>query len=88
MADFIADRLGPAEPAGGGPGDADLDALRVRLADPALDEPTRARVSAGLRALLAELDAPPPTGGEAVAAIRDAGDDDLFDFIDNKLGVG
>ncbi|WP_172382404.1 type I polyketide synthase [Streptomyces sp. MNP-20] len=69
---------------------AELAGLEAALAAGPLADDQRTEVRGRLRALLGKLDAGEP--GEADAAgiaekLEDADDDDMFDFIDNELGV-
>ncbi|MBB5106850.1 type I polyketide synthase [Streptomyces spectabilis] len=69
---------------------AELAGLEAALAAGPLADAERTAVRGRLRALLGSLDAGEP--GEAEAAditekLEDADDDDMFDFIDNELGV-
>jgi polyketide synthase 12 len=70
---------------------AGLDAVEASLAGLMADESVRTRVTARLRDLLGALDttaADGDHGGSSVAdRIQSASDDDMFDFIDNQLGL-
>ncbi len=59
--------------------------LSALAADPA----ARAEAVDRLTALLAGLTGPPDTEGDGDLATRitDVSDDDIFDFIDNELGI-
>ncbi|MFD0417102.1 type I polyketide synthase [Streptomyces sp. NPDC127108] len=82
-----------AEPvAGARPGGviAELAGLEAALAAGVLAGDERTAVRGRLRALLGRLDTADPAGstGPAIAdQLEDADDDDMFDFIDNELGV-
>ncbi|MFD9076633.1 type I polyketide synthase, partial [Streptomyces lasiicapitis] len=72
---------------------AELAGLEAALAAGPPSDDERAAVRGRLRALLGRLDAAEPGGADALAAeavadkLEDADDDDMFDFIDNELGV-
>ncbi|WP_436840268.1 type I polyketide synthase [Streptomyces flavofungini] len=69
---------------------AELAGLEAALAAGALTGDERTAVRGRLRALLGRLDTTEPAGnaGAAIAdQLEDADDDDMFDFIDNELGV-
>ncbi|GHC75303.1 hypothetical protein GCM10010349_54470 [Streptomyces flavofungini] len=69
---------------------AELAGLEAALAAGVLAGDERTAVRGRLRALLGGLDAAEPGGsaGPAIAEqLEDADDDDMFDFIDNELGV-
>ncbi|MEI5519550.1 type I polyketide synthase [Streptomyces brasiliscabiei] len=71
---------------------ADLDRLERALAAVAADHPDRARIAARLSAVVADwvprpaahTEAPPDTGA---LHLDSAGDDEVFDFITNELGI-
>ncbi|MFC8722530.1 phosphopantetheine-binding protein, partial [Kitasatospora sp. NPDC057198] len=69
-----------------------LDRLEASLTDLLGDESARARVTARLKDILSALsDAGAPGEGDDDASVADriqsASDDDMFDFIDNQLGL-
>ena len=72
---------------------AELAGLEAALAAGPPSDDERAAVRGRLRALLGRLDAAEPGGAGGLAAeavadkLEDADDDDMFDFIDNELGV-
>ncbi|MEI5103716.1 acyl carrier protein [Streptomyces sp. PmtG] len=70
--------------------DAELAGLEAALAAGPLADDDRAAVRGRLRALLGRLDGAEPGDAEAAGIaekLEDADDDDMFDFIDNELGV-
>ncbi|MYR36768.1 hypothetical protein GTX14_07760, partial [Streptomyces sp. SID4944] len=85
-------RTGPRRRTRPGPGLAELDRLEGAL-DGGVDDPAdRERLAARLRELLGRLD-PAATAGDGTAAdsledrMDGASDDELFDLIDNELGL-
>ncbi|MEV0501662.1 SDR family NAD(P)-dependent oxidoreductase [Streptomyces spectabilis] len=69
---------------------AELAGLEAALAAGPLADAERTAVRGRLRALLGSLDAGEPGDTEAAditEKLEDADDDDMFDFIDNELGV-
>ncbi|MCK9921591.1 acyltransferase domain-containing protein, partial [Frankia sp. AgPm24] len=95
LARYLLDELlrGPAGPAGqsaGSPlaGPGDLDGLAAGL--PLLSDDVRAAVLARMRTLLRRWDDSPDgeAGGDAATDDLDAAsDDEIFDLIDNELGI-
>jgi hypothetical protein len=53
----------------------------------AADNEIRARIVARLRALLDEAVAPPTDDGDVAARLESSTNDELFDFIDQNLGL-
>ncbi|MFB7669309.1 SDR family NAD(P)-dependent oxidoreductase [Kitasatospora sp. NPDC056138] len=70
---------------------AELDRLEAVLAQVGADHPDRARISGRLRSLLTRWsDQQGPDEGESPVAgmeLDSAGDDEVFDFITNELGI-
>ncbi|WP_409180792.1 SDR family NAD(P)-dependent oxidoreductase [Amycolatopsis sp. VS8301801F10] len=65
-----------------------LDRLEASLAELRADDTARARVAARLADLLAALTGPEGGADGSVAEqLQSASDDDMFDFIDNQLGI-
>ena len=80
--------LGDARTAEDRPGPADLERLARSLAGRAADDGWRVDMTIRLRNLLADLESGP--GAEAVPAVdslRTASNEELFDLIDNDLGI-
>ncbi|MGW3450690.1 type I polyketide synthase, partial [Streptomyces sp. NPDC001076] len=80
--------LGEARTAEDRPGPADVERLARSLADRAPDDGWRVDMTIRLRNLLADLES--GTGTEAVPAVdslRTASNEELFDLIDNDLGI-
>ncbi|MFB8058010.1 SDR family NAD(P)-dependent oxidoreductase [Kitasatospora purpeofusca] len=81
----------PAAAPGSEPADAaaEFDRLERTLSTLAADPAARAEAVDRLTALLAGLTGPPDTEGDGDLATRitDVSDDDIFDFIDNELGI-
>ncbi|MFJ4667725.1 SDR family NAD(P)-dependent oxidoreductase [Kitasatospora purpeofusca] len=69
--------------------EAEFDRLERALSTLAADPAARAEAVDRLTALLAGLTGPPDTEGDGDLATRitDVSDDDIFDFIDNELGI-
>ncbi|MFF6975954.1 type I polyketide synthase [Streptomyces tsukubensis] len=94
IAGHLAAELTPGPGSGPPPGLAELDLLESAIADGAGDDADRDRLAARIRTLLGRLDpAATAAGGPrtADAGIDDrmdgATDDEIFDFIDNELGM-
>ncbi|MFJ4091098.1 type I polyketide synthase [Kitasatospora sp. NPDC089913] len=101
LAAHLRERLAPApaeaSAAPAGPADAvepvdaavEFDRLERALTALAADPAARAGAVDRLTALLAGLTGPPPGEGDGDLATRitDVSDDDIFDFIDNELGI-
>ncbi len=98
MADFLAQGMfgGSAGGTAAAPALAaysGLDKLEASLAEILGDDTARARVAARLKDLLSVLNesggsGEPGDDGDSVAdRIQSASDDDMFDFIDNQLGI-
>ncbi|WP_367127415.1 type I polyketide synthase [Saccharothrix sp. HUAS TT1] len=83
LADHLLAAVAPGEPDHLAPLVAELDRLRARIDAAAVPADVRGELAARLRDLLRRLDGGP--GDDA--PITDAGDDEIFDLIDNKLGV-
>ncbi|MET8541620.1 type I polyketide synthase [Kitasatospora sp. NPDC004799] len=84
---LLAAGPGGAEPVFGELGRLEAALEAARESGP-LDDAARAGLTARLQALLAAWGTPGPGDGEAVAErLGEASDDDLFDFIDNELGL-
>ncbi|MEV3910316.1 type I polyketide synthase [Streptomyces canus] len=71
---------------------AELDRLEQTLTGIAADHPDRARIAARLRAVVADWGLQPTTGtgtppDETTVHLDSAGDDEVFDFITNDLGI-
>ncbi|WTT98427.1 acyl carrier protein [Streptomyces sp. NBC_00076] len=67
---------------------AELDGLEAALAAGALGDDHRTAVRGRLRALLLRLDGEGELAAASIAVkLEEADDDDMFDFIDNELGV-
>ncbi|WP_410671458.1 SDR family NAD(P)-dependent oxidoreductase [Amycolatopsis sp. cmx-4-68] len=88
LAAHLAGELGEPEQAGATPVFAELGRLEVALGDAlaGLDEGDRAGLTVRLQALLGRC-APEPSTGDSIARIGEASDDEIFDFIDNQLGI-
>ncbi|GAA2552892.1 hypothetical protein GCM10010435_24020 [Winogradskya consettensis] len=87
LAGHLLEQLVTDVPAGAGLLD-DLDRIAAALADAGTDDEVRRRAVARLAALAAAYAG--GAGEDVVSVAGDldtAGDDDLFDFIDNELGV-
>jgi acyl transferase domain-containing protein/NADPH:quinone reductase-like Zn-dependent oxidoreductase/short-subunit dehydrogenase/aryl carrier-like protein len=97
LADRIAEELGGAQGAAGAESKApvltafaELEKVEAGLDAIRQDEQAVSRLEARLRALLAALGAatgPEAEGGALSDRIQDASDDDIFDLIDNQLGI-
>ncbi|MFD9732761.1 acyl carrier protein, partial [Micrococcus luteus] len=92
IAAHLAAELVPDAAPGPAPGLAELDRLEGAL-DGGVDDPAdRERLAARLRELLGRLDPAAAAGdGTAADSLEDrmdgASDDELFDLIDNELGL-
>jgi acyl carrier protein len=65
-----------------------LEKVELSLTRILEDDSARTKVTARVKKLLAQLSAVESTGEESVAdRIQAADDDDIFDFIDNELGI-
>ena len=85
LAAYLAERLGgddePDEP----PLLADLDRVARAVAEGPPDDRTRPEVVARLREILAALDHRPDEPGGPDADVESAGDEELFDLLDDEL---
>ncbi|MFJ1763402.1 SDR family NAD(P)-dependent oxidoreductase [Amycolatopsis sp. NPDC088138] len=89
LAAHLAGELGAADAAGPAPVFAELGRLETALGDAlsGLDDGDRAGLTARLQALLGRC-APAASGvDESVSRLGSASDDEIFDFIDNQLGI-
>ncbi len=89
LAAHLAGELGAADSAGPAPVFAELGRLETALGDAlaGLDDGDRAGLTARLQALLGRC-APAASGvDESVSRLGSASDDEIFDFIDNQLGI-
>ncbi|TXS52629.1 acyl carrier protein, partial [Streptomyces sp. t39] len=89
IAEYLEAEIAPAEtPAGPALASlAELDRLELDLARLAGDEESRTRIADRLEALLAQI-APARASADADAErIESASDDEIFDFIENELGL-
>jgi acyl carrier protein len=71
---------------------AELDRLERALAGVTADHPDRARIAARLRSVVADWGLRPAAGSETPSQeqplhLDSAGDDEVFDFITNELGI-
>jgi acyl transferase domain-containing protein/NADPH:quinone reductase-like Zn-dependent oxidoreductase len=99
VAGFLHEQLAPAPADGAVTVLADLDRLVDAVFAAGPDEPTLGRITGRLQDLLVRLrglQQPDPTGRqgedataalEVVGKIESASDDEIFDFIDNELGM-
>ncbi|MEV4616839.1 type I polyketide synthase [Kitasatospora sp. NPDC049258] len=89
LAAHLHGRLAPAMEPERPQAAAEFDRLEQALAALGEDPDGRADAVARLTALLTALGAPPPSavGEDLAARIGDVSDDDIFDFIDNELGI-
>ncbi|WP_416955853.1 SDR family NAD(P)-dependent oxidoreductase [Streptomyces sp. Agncl-13] len=80
--------LGEAHAAVDRPGPAELDRLALSLAGRAPDDDWRVDMTIRLRNLLAGLESGPPAAPAPEAdSLRTASNEELFDLIDNDLGI-
>jgi len=88
LAAHLAGELAGPEPDGVPGVFADLGRLEATFGDAlaGLDEGDRAGLTARLQALLGRC-APTASTGDSIARIGEASDDEIFDFIDNQLGI-
>ncbi|MDT7799499.1 MAG: hypothetical protein QOI78_2932 [Actinomycetota bacterium] len=89
LAAHLAGELGAADAAGPAPVFAELGRLETALGDAlaGLADGDRAGLTARLQALLGRC-APAASGvDESVSRLGSASDDEIFDFIDNQLGI-
>ncbi|MGW8554783.1 type I polyketide synthase [Streptomyces tubercidicus] len=93
LARHLRTQLAAGGPAGALPALAELDRLEDALADVAQDDPQRARIASRLQSLLAKwheqegTDAEGTDGAGVSGRINSATADEIFDFIDNDLGM-
>ncbi|MEW9522037.1 type I polyketide synthase [Streptomyces tubercidicus] len=93
LARHLRTQLAAGGPAGALPALAELDRLEDVLADVAQDDPQRARIASRLQSLLAKwqeqegTDAEGTDGAGVSDRISSATADEIFDFIDNDLGM-
>ncbi|MET7719161.1 phosphopantetheine-binding protein, partial [Streptomyces sp. NPDC005407] len=93
LARHLRTRVVAGDTAAGLPALAELDRLEGVLGEVSLDDPQRARIASRLQALLARWNERQDGGGEAKddAGVSDrissATADEIFDFIDNDLGM-
>jgi NAD(P)-dependent dehydrogenase (short-subunit alcohol dehydrogenase family)/acyl carrier protein len=90
LAGYLRAALVPARPDGAPPELAELDAMEAALAGLPPGDEARARIAARLRSLLWRLEGDPePAAGVAAGAddLGSASDDELFDVLDNELGL-
>ncbi|MEW9534728.1 SDR family NAD(P)-dependent oxidoreductase, partial [Microbispora sp. NPDC049125] len=66
---------------------AELDRLETAFSTAALDASARAGIAARLKALLSGCDEAAPDGAAVTDKLRSATDDEIFNFIDNELGI-
>jgi acyl transferase domain-containing protein len=91
VAGLLLERLAPASADGGAPVLAQLDRLEVALAAARGGAADPDRIADRLRRLLRDWTDEPsdslPGGADGVAELDDATDDELFDVLDNELGL-
>ncbi|WP_410619058.1 SDR family NAD(P)-dependent oxidoreductase [Amycolatopsis sp. cmx-8-4] len=88
LAAHLGGELGAVGEAGPAPVLAELGRLETALGDAltGLDDDARAGLAVRLQALLGRC-APAATVDESVSRLGSASDDEIFDFIDNQLGI-
>ncbi|WUL55949.1 type I polyketide synthase [Amycolatopsis sp. NBC_00348] len=88
LAAHLAGELGAVDTAGPAPVLAELGRLETALGDAltGLGDDARAGLAVRLQALLGRC-APASTVDESVSRLGSASDDEIFDFIDNQLGI-
>ena len=84
---FLKKRLAEIAPAEADASQAVLETLEAALPAIRADLPARTRLTERLQEFLARLDEPDSTAAEVVQKIESASDDEIFDFIDNELGI-
>nr|WP_263172735.1 type I polyketide synthase [Streptomyces sp. SCSIO ZS0520] len=85
IAEHLQAEIAPAPFSGAQASFAELDALEGHLAEVAADEEARTRLAARLQDLLAQLgEVPQDALGSRIDA---ASDEEVFDFIENELGL-
>ncbi|MFJ2781168.1 SDR family NAD(P)-dependent oxidoreductase [Kitasatospora sp. NPDC087315] len=88
IAEHLADSVTPAEPAAAPLVFPELDRLEQDLPRVAADEAARTRLTTRLQDLLSKLGHAQDAVGElATAELDSASDDEIFDFIENELGL-
>ncbi|MFJ8677654.1 type I polyketide synthase [Streptomyces sp. NPDC093589] len=88
IAEHLAAQVTPAEPAAVPLVFPELDRLESDLARVAGDEASRTRLTTRLQDLLSKLGQAQEAAGEGeVAELASASDDEIFDFIENELGL-
>ncbi|WP_435882329.1 type I polyketide synthase [Streptomyces kronopolitis] len=93
LARHLRTQVAAGDSAGALPALAELDRLEDVLADVAQDDPQRARIASRLQTLLAkwseraEADTAADDGAGVSDRINSATADEIFDFIDNDLGM-
>ncbi|MFE3551991.1 type I polyketide synthase [Streptomyces kronopolitis] len=93
LARHLRTQVAAGDSAGALPALAELDRLEDVLADVAQDDPQRARIASRLQTLLAkwseraEADTAADDGAVVSDRINSATADEIFDFIDNDLGM-
>ncbi|MER6366679.1 SDR family NAD(P)-dependent oxidoreductase, partial [Kitasatospora sp. NPDC001527] len=88
IAAHLAESVTPAEPAAVPLVFPELDRLEQDLPRVAADEAARTRLTTRLQDLLSKLGhAQDPVGDIAAAELDSASDDEIFDFIENELGL-
>ncbi|MFI6640453.1 type I polyketide synthase [Streptomyces sp. NPDC050504] len=88
IAEHLAESVAPAEPAAVPLAFPELDRLEQDLARVAADETARTRLAGRLQDLLSKLGhAQDPAGDIATAGLDSASDDEIFNFIENELGL-
>ncbi|MFI9154902.1 SDR family NAD(P)-dependent oxidoreductase [Streptomyces sp. NPDC053367] len=89
IARYLESELAPEEYSAAGAVFPGLDELERQMPGFAADEEARARLAGRLQDLLAQLGADPGAGGDTAVSTRidSASDDEIFDFIENELGL-
>ncbi|GAB3152773.1 hypothetical protein GCM10027258_54360 [Amycolatopsis stemonae] len=84
LAQYLGRELGPADPAGAA--EAELDRIEAAFAVLTAEQLAGTRITARLQALLSRLEAP-ASGTGARQKLETASSSEIFDFIDNELGL-
>jgi NAD(P)-dependent dehydrogenase (short-subunit alcohol dehydrogenase family)/acyl carrier protein len=85
LAQYIRERVVPAEPVTEDPLRAGLDRIERSLADSRPDDPRRADAVTRLRELLSRYDG--PSSGPSSADIMSGSDDDMLEFLGSQYGT-